>query len=125
MPRSIEFCEEGPRAPFRRWRDPYGGDTTEPRCCGTTAPRNPWSKHGGECTRKGVVFAGIVYGWERWYCMQHAPARKDEKRVAELAPTLRDLLREALQLMPRTKRSAEWRELAEIALERADGRRDH
>jgi hypothetical protein len=93
-----------------------------PRCCGSTAPRNPWSQHGGECTRRGVVFAGVRYGREYWYCLQHDPKRADEKRVADLAPVLLELVREAVERMPRTKAAQEWRERAQVTLAKAEGR---
>lgn len=129
MPEPIRDYEfpAGPPHRFAPWRDDYGRTHEDiPRCCGWTKPRNAWSKRAGECQRKGVVQRGAfdpaVWHGERWYCLQHDPARKDEKRVAEAAPALRALLREALELdcYASNKRSRSWRERAERLLETLD-----
>lgn len=118
------FCSEGPRPPFRAWRDPYGVEHPDvPRCSGSATRRGIIRPYTADCSRKGVVFAGVRYGWERWYCLQHDPAKRDEKRVAELAPTLLELVRQARDLMPRTKATLAWRERAERAIARAEGAR--
>ena len=137
-PRRDYECPAGPPLRFTPWRDDSGREhPSVPRCCGYTNPRNSWSSRVGDCRRKGVVQRGseppaafdpaLGPAWilprERWYCLQHDPARKDEKRVAELAPSLRDLLAEALELVPATKRSADWRRRAEALLEKARPRR--
>jgi hypothetical protein len=115
----------GPPHRFAPWRDEYGRLHEDvPRCCGYTRPRNAWSSRVGECHRKGVVQRGafdpVVWHGERWYCLQHDPARRDEKRVAEAAPTMRGLLAEAIELMPQTKRSAAWHERAQALLDRTE-----
>jgi hypothetical protein len=120
----------GPPHRFAPWRDEYGRlHENIPRCSGYTRPRNSWSKSPGECHRKGVVQRGAfdLAAWhgERWYCLQHDPARRDEKLVAEAASTMRDLLVEALELMPRTKRAAAWRERAQVLLDRTEARHAH
>jgi hypothetical protein len=120
----------GPPHRFSAWRDEYGRVHEDvPRCCGSTRPRNSWSKIPGECHRKGVVQRGVERGWrvdrERWFCLQHDPARGDEKRVAEAAPTMRELLAEALELMPRTKRAAAWRERTQALLDQTEARHVH
>jgi hypothetical protein len=112
--------------PFYPWRDAYGREHPDiPRCVGETRPRNSWSKWRTwrDCQRKGVVKRGEYGGREAWFCLQHDPARRDERRVAELAPVFVDLLRQALELMPRTKRSADWLRQAEAVLAKAEGRR--
>jgi hypothetical protein len=38
---------------------------------------------------------------------------------------MRDLLVEALELMPRTKRAAAWRERAQVLLDRTEARHAH
>ena len=53
----------------------------------------------------------------------HNEAQRIGRRVAELAPVFMDLLRQALDLVSRTKRSADWRRRAEGVLARAEGRR--
>ncbi len=56
LERDSMFCPEGPRPPFRAWRDPYGVEHQDvPRCDGSTQPKG-WRKYGGNCSRKGVVF---------------------------------------------------------------------
>ena len=109
---------------FYPWRDEYGREHPEiPRCMGETKPRNARAKwrtwH--ECKRKGVVRWGMYGDREAWFCLQHDPRREDDRRVAALAPTLLDLVREALDLVPLVKRSADWRRRAEAVLARAGG----
>src|SRR5512138_3519431 len=113
----------GPPNRFAPWRDENGRLHEDvPRCCGYTRPRNSWSKMPGDCRRRGVVQRGVERGWmydrERWFCLQHDPARRDEKRVAEAAPALRALLAEALELQcfASSKASRSWRERAERLL---------
>ena len=109
---------------FYPWRDEYGREHPGvPRCMGETKPRNARSKWGTwhECKRKGVVKWGMYGDREAWFCLQHDPRREDDRRVAALAPTLLDLVREALDLVPTVKRSAEWRRRAEAVLARAAG----
>jgi hypothetical protein len=109
---------------FYPWRDAYGREHPgTPRCVGETMPRSSWSKGRAwrDCQRKGVVQRGTYAGRQAWFCLQHDPARRDERRVAELAPVLLDLLRRAVDLMPRTKSSAEWLRRAGAALGKADG----
>ncbi len=118
--RDYEF-PAGPPHRFAPWRDEYGRvHENVPRCCGWSRPRNSWSGT-RECHRKGVVQRGpgdfTLWHPERWYCLQHDPARADERRIADAAPILRVLLREALDLMPQTKRAAEWRRRAARLLE--------
>lgn len=111
--------------PFYPWRDANGREHPDiPRCVGETRPRNSWSRSRTwrDCQRKGVVKRGTYGGREAWFCLQHDPARRDERRVAELAPLFMDLLRQALELMPRTKRSAEWLRRTGAVLARAEGR---
>jgi hypothetical protein len=108
---------------FYPWCDAYGREHPgTPRCVGETTPRRSWSKGRTwrDCQRKGVVQRGTYAGRQAWFCLQHDPARRDERRVADLAPVLLDLLRRAAELMPRTKRSAEWLRRAEAALAKAD-----
>ena len=114
---------DGYRAPgcvprWYPWRDPYGRVHAEvPRCVGGTKPRGfGRTRRGGDCQRKGVVQRGLCGGREGWYCLQHDPARRDERRVAELAPIFMALLREAVELMPRTKRASDWRRRVDAAL---------
>lgn len=107
---------------FFPWRDEYGREHPDiPRCMGETKPRSARSKwrtwH--ECKRKGVVKRGMYGDREAWFCLQHDPKREDDRRVAALAPALLDLLREALDLVPLVKRTAEWRQRAEGVLARA------
>lgn len=112
--------------PFYPWRDAYGREHPDiPRCVGETRPRNSWSKSQTwrDCQRKGVVKRGTYAGREAWFCLQHDPARHDERRVAELAPVFMDLLRQALDLIPRTKRSSDWLRRAEAVLAKAEGPR--
>ena len=109
---------------FFPWRDTYGREHPDvPRCAGYTQDRGQASaRRGHTCDRKGVVQGGFYAGREAWYCLQHDPARRDEQRVAALAPVLLELVQEALALMPRTKRSATWRRRAEAALSTAETR---
>lgn len=108
----------GPPNRFHAWRDENGRVHEDvPKCLAWTHPRNSWSKRGGECRRKGVVRRGMYGDREAWFCLQHDPAREDEKRVAAGSSALRDLLAEALELMPRTKRAAAWRARAQSLLE--------
>jgi hypothetical protein len=75
---------------FYPWRDAYGREHPgTPRCVGGTKPRGSWSKGRTwrECQRKGVVQRGTYAGRQAWFCLQHDPARREERRVAELAPT--------------------------------------
>lgn len=124
--RDYEDFPAGPPHRFAPWRDEYGRLHEDiPRCCGYTRPRNSWSSRVGDCHRKGVVQRGTwdgSYHPERWYCLQHDPARRDEKRVADEASALLQLVRDALGLMPRTKAGAAWRERAERVIGRAEGR---
>lgn len=114
----------GPPNRFYAWRDENGRVHEDvPKCMGWKKPRNSWSKRGGECRRKGVVRRGMYGELETWFCLQHDPAREDEKRIAAAAPTLRDLLQEALELMPRTKSTAAWRERAQVLLEKTEAHR--
>lgn len=110
---------------FYPWRDAYGNEHHDiPRCTGTTrSHRSPWSKYARDCKRKGVVQRGSYGDREAWYCLQHDPARKDEKRVADLGPSLLELVAEALALVPRTKRTSDWHRRAEAAITKAEGRR--
>ena len=77
--------------------------------------RPAWALRGVErdCRRRGVVLRGTYGGRDAWFCLQHDPGRREERRVAELAPALLELVRDALGLVPRTKRSAGWRNRAE------------
>ena len=111
---------------FFPWRDAYGREHPgTPRCVGETRRRRAWSavRVGRDCQRKGVVQRGTYAGRQAWFCLQHDPARRDERRVAELAPVLIELLRQALELVPRTKRSAGWLRHAGAAVANVDGRR--
>ena len=121
--------KDGYRAPgcaarWYPWRDPYGRLHPEvPRCLGGAKPRGfGLTRRGGDCQRKGVVRRGLCGDREGWYCLQHDPARRDERRVAELAPVFLALLREGVELMPRTKRAAGWLRSAESALAKAEKR---
>ena len=63
-----------------------------------------------------------MYGdGEAWFCLQHDPRREDDRRVTALAPVLLGLVREALDLVPTVKRTAEWRRRAEAVVARAEG----
>ncbi len=109
---------------FFPWRDEFSREHPSiPRCIGETRPRDSRSKwrtfH--ECKRKGVIKRGIYAGREAWFCLQHDPRRQDDRRVAALAPQLLDLVREALELMPPTKRAREWRRRAEGLVDRSEG----
>lgn len=119
-------CNEPMATPrFYPWRDAYGREHASlPRCMGETKPRNPWSKGWArrDCQRKGVVQRGTYAGREAWFCLQHDPARRAERRVAVMAPVLLELVRMAVDLVPRTKRSSDWLRRAESALARAEGR---
>ncbi len=111
---------------FCPWHDAYGREHPDiPRCVGAMRPRTSWSKRRTwrDCQRKGVVKRGTYAGREAWFCLQHDPAKRNERRVAELAPVFMELLRQALDLMPRTKRSGDWLRRAEAVLARAEGRR--
>ena len=108
---------------FQLWRDEYGREHPDiPRCMGETKPRNARSKwrtwH--ECKRKGVVKLEMYGDREAWFCLAHDPGREGDRRVAALAPLLLGLVREALDLVPTAKRSAEWRRRAEAVLGRAE-----
>ena len=109
---------------FFPWHDEYGREHPSiPRCVGETRPRDSRSRwrtyH--ECKRKGVVQRGVYAGREAWFCLQHDPRRQDERRLAALAPQLLDLVREALELMPATKRARDWRRRAEGVVDRSEG----
>ena len=128
-PECREARRDGHRAPgcaprWYPWRDDLEKFHPDvPRCTGGTRPRGfGRSRGGGDCSRKGVVQRGVYAGREAWYCLQHDPARRDERRIAELAPIFLGLLREALDLVPRTKRSADWLRRAERALAKANDR---
>ena len=106
---------------FFPWRDAYGREHADvPRCEGYTRPSG-WSKHGSTCQRKGVVHRGTDRR-ELYYCLQHDPKKQDEKRVADLAPLLLELLGEGVELMPRTKKAAYWLRRAQGVLEKAEKR---
>jgi hypothetical protein len=110
--------------PFYPWRDEYGREHPDiPRCIGETKPRSARSKWRAwhECKRKGVVKRGTYGNREAWFCLQHDPRREDDRRVSVLAPTLLDLVRDALELIPAVKRSAEWRRRAAAVLAKAEG----
>jgi hypothetical protein len=112
----------GTKPRFIAWRDAYGREHPEvPRCLGGTKPRSGrsrWTSH--ECKRKGVVQRGTYGGREAWFCLQHDPRREDDRRVETLAPTLLDLVREALDLVVLTRRTEAWRKRAEAVVGRAD-----
>ncbi len=113
-----------PTAPrFYPWCDAYGKEHPDiPRCCASARGRGLNRKYHRQCDRKGVVQRGPHAGREGWYCLQHDPAKRDEERVERVAPILLQLLREALELMPRTKSAADWRRRAEAAIAKAEGR---
>jgi hypothetical protein len=103
----------GPMNRFQPWRDDYGRVHDDiPRCCGHAMRRGSFVRYADQCHRKGVVQRGAfdpaVGRGERWYCLQHDPKRADERKIEKSAPILIDLLREAVELMPRTKKSEDW-----------------
>lgn len=71
---------------FYPWRDAYGREHPDiPRCVWFTRPRGSWSRRSvRDCQRKCVVTHGSYAGREAWFCRLHDPARRDERRVAEL-----------------------------------------
>lgn len=89
---------------FYPWRDAYGREHADiPRCMGATSPRHPWMVKGRvyrDCQRRGVVKRATDGAREYWFCLQHDPAKRDERRIGGLAPAFLDLLRQALDLMP-------------------------
>jgi len=111
---------------FYPWRDAYGREHPEiPRCVGSTHPRNSWSRRSWrDCQRKGVVQRGTYASREAWFCLQHDPAKRGERRVEKLAPILLELLREGTKLMPvaKDRTRADWLRRAEAAISKAEGR---
>jgi hypothetical protein len=105
---------------FYPWRDAYGKEHPDiPRCCGNARRRGFVKGYYHQCDRRGVVQRGAFCGREGWYCLQHDPAKKEERRVEELAPVLLKLLREAVEFVPRTKKASDWHRRAEAIVARA------